>query len=24
VLQAMHRFEQVFEFTEVAGVGVVD
>jgi len=24
VLQAMHRFEQVFEFTEVAAVGVVD
>ncbi len=24
VLQAMHRFEQVLEFTEVAAVGVVD
>ncbi|MBT3622577.1 MAG: hypothetical protein HON77_22810 [Gammaproteobacteria bacterium] len=24
VLQAMDRVEQVFEFTEVAGVGVVD
>jgi len=24
VLQAMYRFEQVFEFTEAAGIGVVD
>jgi hypothetical protein len=24
VLQALHRFEEVFEFTEVADVGVVD